>query len=112
MPSAGAPLPGPGANTVSARPRQEAVMLTEKPVRRMTLRQLVTHTEKCSRDLMNFVRSTLIATLTDYRELTRPVRRRSQYPALITLRNALLKMDETLDQTPRQMQHLEQSFRA
>src|SRR6516164_1520560 len=61
----------------------EAEMLTEKSTRRMPLRQLLTHSEKCSRDLVEHLRNGLIHVLTEYRELSRPVRRRSSYPTLL-----------------------------
>lgn len=86
-------------------------MMTEKSVRRMPLRQLMTHAEKCSRDLIDFTRTTLIPGLTDYRELSRPVRRRSHYPALISLSNALRKVEEALDESRRKMEYLQERLR-
>jgi hypothetical protein len=67
-------------------------MATEQPVRRMTLRQLLTHSEKCSRDLIEHLQATLMPRLGDYRDLSRPVRRRSHYPTVGALVNALNKL--------------------
>src|SRR5271167_3646522 len=67
-------------------------MSTDKPARRMTLRQLLTHTEKCSRDLIDHLQNTLMPQVSDFRDLSRPVRRRSHYPTLVALQNALKKV--------------------
>jgi hypothetical protein len=67
-------------------------MAIDKPARRMTLRQLLTHSEKCSRDLIEHLHSTLLAQVSDFRDLSRPVRRRSHYPTLVALQNALKKV--------------------
>jgi hypothetical protein len=69
-----------------------------KPGRRMTLREMLTHTEKCNRDLVEHFHGDLIRNLVDYRDLTRPVRRRSHYPTLIALQNALQKLEETSEE--------------
>src|ERR1700693_4322130 len=66
-------------------------MTTDQPLRRMTLRQLLTHSEKCSRDLIDHLQATLMPRLGDYRDLSRPVRRRSHYPTAGALLNALNK---------------------
>lgn len=63
-------------------------------IRRMTLRQLLTSAEKCSRDLADQLRTTLLARAADCRDLTRPVRRRSHYPTVVSVVNALHKLDE------------------
>ena len=67
-------------------------MAIERPARRMTLRQLLTHSEKCSRDLIEHLQSTLLPHVSDFRDLTRPVRRRSHYPTLVAVQNALKKI--------------------
>ena len=69
-----------------------------KPTRRMTLRQLLTHSEKCARDLGEQLQSTLMPRVTDARDLSRPVRRRSHYPTVIALVNALNKLSEANDE--------------
>lgn len=67
-------------------------MAVDRPARRMTLRQLLTHSEKCSRDLAEHLRSALLPKNTDCRELSRPIRRRSHYPTVIALLNSLQKL--------------------
>jgi len=68
--------------------------MVNKSARRMTLRQLLTASEKCSRDLANELRSTLLVRVSDARELSRPVRRRSHYPTVLAVANALNKLGE------------------
>jgi hypothetical protein len=60
----------------------------------MTLRQLLTNSEKCSRDLAEQLHSTMLSRVADCRELSRPVRRRSHYPTVIALVNALNKLQQ------------------
>ncbi len=67
-------------------------MVIERPARRMTLRQLLTHAEKCARDLLEHIQTTLLTHVTDFRDLSRPVRRRSHYPTMLALGNAMKKL--------------------
>ncbi|MCC6417356.1 MAG: hypothetical protein IT429_03825 [Gemmataceae bacterium] len=69
-------------------------MITERPARRMTLRQLLTHAEKCARDLTEHCHSTFVTRVSDFRDLNRPVRRRSHYPKMVALGNALKRLLE------------------
>jgi hypothetical protein len=69
-------------------------MAIDRPARRMTLRQLLTHSEKCTRDLVEHFQTTVLTRVTDFRDLSRPVRRRSHYPTLLALLNALKKLLE------------------
>ena len=63
-------------------------MMIERPQRRMTLRQLLTHSEKVVRDL------------------SRPIRRRSHYPTLLALHNALEKLHEADGETQQSTDYL------
>jgi hypothetical protein len=60
----------------------------------MTLRQLLTHSEKCCRDLIDHFQTNLLSRVTDFRDLSRPVRRRSHYPKMVAMQNALRKLNE------------------
>jgi hypothetical protein len=71
----------------------------DKPVRRMTLRQLLSHSEKCSRDLIELVRTGLLSQICDFRELCRPVRRRSHYPSMVAVQNSLRKLQDAAKHT-------------
>lgn len=73
-------------------------MGSEKPIRRMTLRQLLTHSEKCARDLADLVQTPFLSRAADFRDLSRPVRRRSHYPTMLALQNSLRKLLESADQ--------------
>jgi hypothetical protein len=82
-------------------------MMTDKSVRRMPLRQLLTHSEKYSRDLIDFIRASLIPQLTEFRELSRPVRRRSSYPSMIAIQNALRKLQKATEETRHMVDYLQ-----
>ena len=73
-------------------------MGSERQIRRMTLRQLLTHSEQCARDLADLVHTSFLARVADFRDLSRPVRRRSHYPTMLAMQNALRKLMETSDQ--------------
>jgi hypothetical protein len=83
-------------------------MAADKPFRRMPLRQLLTHSEKCSRDLIEHLRSTLGPVLSEFRELSRPVRRRSPYPSMVTLRNALRKIQQATQEAHQMAEYLQE----
>src|SRR5947209_2389967 len=71
---------------------QGGVSMTSPPARRMTLRQLLTHSEKSVRDLIEHTQSGVLATILDFRDLTRPVRRKSHYPTMLATMNALNRL--------------------
>jgi hypothetical protein len=64
----------------------------------MTLRQLLTHSEKCARDLADLVHTQFLTRVSDFRDLSRPVRRRSHYPAMLAMQNALRRVAESAEQ--------------
>ena len=74
------------------------MMAIDKPARRMTLRQLLTHAEKCSRDLIEHLQTMMLQHMSDFRDLSRPVRRRSSYPTMVSVQNALNKLQEVYDE--------------
>lgn len=82
-------------------------MTFERPARRMTLRQLLTHSEKCSRDLMEHFQSTLLPRMTDFRDLSRPVRRKSSYPTMQALMNSLNKLQQSGEEVRTRAEYLE-----
>jgi hypothetical protein len=73
-------------------------MKLEKPVKRMTLRELMIHAEKCTRDLIEQAHGDVLPRITDFRDLNRPVRRRSHYPTLQTLVNAHNSLDQAMEE--------------
>jgi hypothetical protein len=83
-------------------------MESSQSARRMTLRQLLTHAEKCSRDLIEHCQATLLTRNSDFRDLSRPVRRRSHYPTMIALQNALKKLQEATEEATVLSEHLQE----
>lgn len=81
-------------------------MKLEKPVKRMTLRELLTHSEKCTRDLIDHYHGNVLSYVADFRDLNRPVRRRSHYPTLIALDNSLKKLEESTAEALQLSEHL------
>jgi hypothetical protein len=81
-------------------------MAIDRPTRRMTLRQQLTHAEKCSRDIIEHFHGTVIPYISDIRDLSRPVRRRSHYPALVAIQNSLKKLQEAGNETVSDLDYL------
>jgi hypothetical protein len=78
----------------------------------MTLRQLLTHSEKCSRDLVEHFQATLLSRVADFRDLSRPVRRRSHYPTILALLNALTKVVQASEEAQTMTNHLKEQLEA
>jgi hypothetical protein len=74
-------------------------MITERSFRRLPLRDLLTDAEKRVRDLHEHFNVTWLARVADLRDLSRPVRKRSHYPTLLAMQNALQKTIETNAET-------------
>ena len=74
-------------------------MPLEKNLRRLPLRDLLTDAEKRNRDLIEHLHNTWLARASDLRDLSRPVRRRSHYPTLVALQNAITKRLELTEET-------------
>lgn len=66
-------------------------MATSRP-KRMTLLQLLVHTEKYSHDMREQFRVSFWPALSEFHDMSRPVRKRSHYPTLLAMRNALAAM--------------------
>src|SRR5260370_1169721 len=85
---------------------QEAFMVLDQSFRRMTLRQLLTLSEKCSRDLQEQLKGTLAPRVAEFRDLSRPVRRRSHYPTLKSMRNALSRLQDAEKEVTAMVEYL------
>ncbi len=77
-------------------------MISERSFRRLPLRDLMTDAEKRVRDLIEHFTVTWLARASDLRDLSRPIRKRSHYPTLLALQNAVDKTIQTNEET-RQM---------
>jgi hypothetical protein len=73
-------------------------MSSDKPLRRLPLRQLLASTDKVSRELSELVHTHFIQRVADCRDLSRPVRRRSHYPSVLALQNGLRRLTDAHDQ--------------
>jgi hypothetical protein len=82
-------------------------MNSDRPLRRLTLRQLLASSDKCSRELYETVHTHFLARLADARDLSRPVRRRSHYPTMTALQNGLRRLHEAAEQADQQLTALE-----
>jgi len=83
-------------------------MTSRNPVRRLTLRQLLTHTDKCARDLNEQLYTSFLSQLSDFRDLSRPVRRRSHYPTMLAVQNSLRKLLKTHEEVQGLTRQLEE----
>jgi hypothetical protein len=87
-------------------------MSDERPLRRMTLRQLLTHSEKCSRDLLELCNNALLTRISEFRDLSRPVRRRSHYPTMLAIGNALKKVAQVDEEAQAMTEYLNEHLQA
>jgi hypothetical protein len=85
-------------------------MAVEKTYRRLPLRDLMTDAEKRSRDVADHISTTWLGRITDLRDLSRPLRRKSHYPTLTALENALQKLVEETVSTGELIDYLERQL--
>jgi hypothetical protein len=78
----------------------------------MTLRQLLTHAEKCARDLIEHCQVTLLSRISEFRDLSRPIRRRSHYPSMLAVHNALRKLADAEQETQELADYLHEHLAA
>ena len=81
-------------------------MAAEKPYRRLPLRELLSEAQKRTRDLADQVGAHLLARANDLRELSRPVRTRSNYPTLLALSNSMQKFLEAHEEAEQMAEYL------
>jgi hypothetical protein len=85
-------------------------MTIERPTRRMTLRQQLSHAEKCSRDILEHINGTVLPDISDLRDLSRPVRRRSHYPTMVAFHNALTRLQMTGSDALKDLDYLQEQL--
>ena len=85
-------------------------MALEKTYRRLPLRDLMTDAEKRSRDVAEHINSTWLTRVTDLRAPSRPVRRKSHYPTLLAMQNALQRTVELTRETSELIEYLERQL--
>jgi energy-coupling factor transporter ATP-binding protein EcfA2 len=81
-------------------------MISERSFRRLPLRDLLTDAEKRIRDLIEHFTVAWLARAADLRDLSRPIRKRSHYPTLLALQNAVQKTIQTDEETARLIDYL------
>jgi hypothetical protein len=72
----------------------------------------MTDAEKRVRDLHEHFQVTWLARVADLRDLSRPIRKRSHYPTLHALQNALQKTVDTNEESRRLIEYLVQELNA
>jgi hypothetical protein len=85
-------------------------MALDKTYRRLPLRDMMTDAEKRSRSVAEHISSTWINGVTDLRDLSRPLRRKSHYPTLLALQNALQKVVQTTTEMADLIDYLERQL--
>lgn len=70
-----------------------------KPTVRMTLQELLTQAQKCARDLCEHFHAGVFNALTDFHEVSRPIRKRSRFPTVQAFKNSLDKFSEVAEET-------------
>jgi hypothetical protein len=85
-------------------------MALEKTYRRLPLRDLLTDAEKRSRDVAEHLHNTWVPRVADLRDLSRPLRRKSHYPTLVALQNALQRLVQLTAETGEQIDYLERQL--
>lgn len=85
-------------------------MITERSFRRLPLRDLLTDAEKRVRDLHEHFHVTWLARVSDLRDLSRPIRKRSHYPTMHALQNALQNTIESHAETNQLIDYLIQEL--
>src|SRR6185437_11961788 len=78
--------------------------------RRLPLRDLMTDAEKRARDLIEHFTVTWLARVADLGDLSRPIRKRSHYPTIQALENALQKTIQTDEETRQMIGYLMQEL--
>ena len=72
--------------------------MAEKSLRRLPLRQLLASSDKATREIAELVHTHLLPRVVDFRDLSRPVRRKSQYPTMLAFANGLRRLTEANEQ--------------
>jgi hypothetical protein len=85
-------------------------MPPERTIRRLPLRDLLTDAEKRTRDLQEQFVASWLARATDLRDLSRPLRRKSHYPTLATLKHAIDRLVEVNQESEVMVDYLYQEL--
>lgn len=87
-------------------------MVIDRPIERMTLRELLTHASKLTHEVSEKANTTLQTRLGDLHDLSRPTRRKSQYPSVVSLQNAVTRHAESARELRALVASLEEHLQA
>jgi len=85
-------------------------MALERAYRRLPLRDLMMEAEKRSRDVAEQISTNWVSRATDLRDLSRPIRRKSHYPALLAVQNSLQKLIQATGEMEEVIEYLEKQL--
>jgi hypothetical protein len=85
-------------------------MPADKPLRRLPLRDLLTDAEKRTRDLAEHLNNAWGQRVSDVRDLSRPVRKKSHYPTFAALVHAIDKLLQLSQETNTMLELLSQEL--
>jgi hypothetical protein len=71
--------------------------MSNQNLRRLPLRQLLASSDKSARELADLVHTHILPRIADFRDLSRPVRRKSQFPTMVAFQNGLRRLLEAND---------------
>ena len=86
--------------------------MAEKTLRRLPLRQLLASSDRTTREIAELVHTHLLPRVVDFRDLSRPVRRKSHYPTMVAFVNGLRRLSQANDQLQAMIQVLQEHLEA
>ena len=87
-------------------------MVIDRPIERMTLRELLSHASKLTHEMMEMANGAHQKRLADLHDLSRTTRRKSQYPSVVSLQNALQHYSESSRELHALIMSLEEHLQA
>src|SRR6516164_1178248 len=86
--------------------------MSDKALSRLPLRQLLASSDKTTREVAELVHTHLLPRVVDFRDLSRPVRRKSHYPTMVAFVNGLRRLSQANDQLQAMIQVLQEHLEA
>jgi hypothetical protein len=86
--------------------------MADKALRRLPLRKLLASSDKATRELAELVHTHLLPRVADFRDLSRPVRRKSHFPTMVAFHNGMRRLIEANEQLKTMVESLEEHLDA
>lgn len=86
--------------------------MADKTLRRLPMRQLLASSDKTTREIAELVHTHLLPRVVDFRDLSRPIRRKSHYPTMVAFVNGLRRLAEANDQLQAMIEVLQEHLDA